>query len=121
MSRALPEWIGSSPNTPVPPRVRARVFARFNGICHWSGRKIMAGQAWDVDHVIALINGGENRESNLAPILRDRAHKEKTARDVAIKSKTDRMRKRHLGLKKARTIRSWRKFNGDPVYAARER
>lgn len=120
-ARTLPEWIGSSPDTPVPSRVRARVFARFSGICHWSGRKIMAGQAWDLDHIIALINGGENRESNLAPILRDRAHKEKTARDVATKSKTDRMRKRHLGLKKARTIRSWRKFNGEPVYAARER
>lgn len=121
MSRSVPEWIGATPDTPVPDRVKVRVFARHEGYCHWSGKKIMPGDAWDTDHVIALINGGENRESNLAPILRGKAHKEKTARDVAIKGKTARVRKRHLGLKKPRTIRTWRKFNGEPVYAGRER
>lgn len=120
-ARSVPEWIGATPDTPVPDRVKIRVFARYEGYCHWTGKKIMPGDAWDIEHVIALINGGENRESNLAPILRGKAHKEKTARDVAIKSKTARVRKRHLGMKKPRTIRAWRKFNGDPVYAGRER
>ena len=40
----------------------------------------------NVDHVRALINGGENRESNLAPILREK-HREKTARDIDEKAK----------------------------------
>ena len=87
MPRAVPEWIGATPDTPVPPRVKVRVFDAYSGRCHWSGRKIAAGDKWDVDHVRALINGGENRESNLAPILRDKAHKEKTDRDVAEKVK----------------------------------
>lgn len=41
--RSVPEWIGASPDTPVPPRVRARVFEAYGGICYRSGRKIMAG------------------------------------------------------------------------------
>lgn len=99
-ARRIPEWVGATPDTPAPPRVKARVFARYDGVCHWTKRKILAGDNWDTDHVQALINGGENRESNLAPILRGKAHKEKTARDVAIKSKTARMRAKHLGLVK---------------------
>ena len=97
MTRAVPEWIGKTPDTPVPQRVQDRVFVRFEGKCHRSGRKIYPGDKWDTDHVTAIINGGQNRESNLAPILRGKPHKEKTAEDVAIKSKTYRMRAKHTG------------------------
>ncbi len=97
MSREVPEWIGKTDDSPIPARVRARVFEAHGGRCHISGRKIGAGEPWDCDHVIALINGGENRESNLAPALRDK-HREKTAQDVSIKSKTARMRAKHLGI-----------------------
>ena len=100
MPRALPEWIGKTPDSPAPPRVRARVFLAYDGRCHWSGRKIGPGDEWDLDHVRALINGGENRESNLAPILRGKSHKEKTAADVAEKSKVARIRAKHLGITK---------------------
>ena len=99
MPRSVQEWFGKTPDTPVPPRVKIRVFDAFEGRCHWSGRKIFAGDKWDVDHVQALINGGENRESNLAPILRDRMHKQKTDRDVAAKSKVARIRAKHLGVR----------------------
>lgn len=97
MSRATDEWIGKTDDTAIPPRVRARVFDAHGGKCHLSGRKIQAGDLWDCDHVVALINGGENRESNLAPALRDK-HREKTAEDVQIKSKVARMRAKHLGI-----------------------
>jgi 5-methylcytosine-specific restriction enzyme A len=95
--RTVPEWTGETPETAVPPRVKIRVFDAHGGRCHWSGKKIGAGDRWDVDHVRALINGGENRESNLAPILREK-HKQKTARDVDEKSKVARLRAKHLGL-----------------------
>jgi 5-methylcytosine-specific restriction endonuclease McrA len=121
MSRSLPEWIGKTPDQRVPPRVRARIFLRHHGICHRSGRKIGPGDKWDLDHIIALINGGEHKESNLAPILRDKAHKEKTAEDMRIKSKTARMRAKHLGIRKPRKITRWRKMDGTPVYAGSER
>ena len=111
MSRSVPEWIGATDDTPVPLRVKLRVFERFDGICHHSGRKIQLGDAWDCDHVLAIINGGQNRESNLAPALRDK-HREKTAGDVDTKSKTARMRAKHLGLwpKSKRKIRSRNTF-----------
>ena len=95
--RTVPEWIGETPETAVPLRVKMRVFDAHGGRCHWSGKKIAAGDRWDVDHIRALINGGENRESNLAPILREK-HREKTARDIDEKAKVARLRAKHLGL-----------------------
>ena len=97
MPRDVPEWIGKTVNTPPPPRVKLRVFEAYNGTCYRSGRKIKPGDAWECDHIVALINGGENREGNLAPILSDQ-HREKTAEDVAVKSKTARIRAKHLGV-----------------------
>lgn len=118
--RELEEWIGATPDTPVPDRVKIRVYRRHHGICYIAKRPIRPGEKWDVEHVIAIINGGMNRESNLAPALRDK-HKKKTADDLAEKAKTYRARKFNLGIKKDRTIRSWRKFDGTPVYAGAKR
>lgn len=94
--RSTEEWIGKTPNTKIPPRVRLRVFETYGGICAETGRKIMPGDEWDCDHRIALANGGEHRESNLRPVLRD-AHRKKTAKDMRIKSKIERVRKKHVG------------------------
>lgn len=118
--RSTAEWIGATDDSQIPARVRLRVFARHGGICHISGQRIRAADQWDVDHIIALANGGSHRETNLTPVLRDK-HRAKTAADVAQKAKNDRVRKRHLGLKKPRTIRAWRRFDGTPVFAARQR
>ena len=116
MSRAVPEWIVKTDDSPIPPRVRLRVFQAHDGICHIAKRKIRPGEPWDAEHVIAIINGGENRESNLAPALREK-HPEKTARDIAEKSKTYRKRKSNLGIKKRRRTIPGRRFNGDPIPA----
>jgi 5-methylcytosine-specific restriction endonuclease McrA len=104
MSRTPDEWIGKTDDTPVPPRVKLRVFERHGGICHLSGRRIRAGEPWECDHVVALVNGGQNRESNLAPALRDK-HREKTKADVAEKSTVRRKRAKSLGIKQK--SRSW--------------
>lgn len=96
MSRTTDEWCGKTDDTAIPARVRLRVFERYGGKCYKSGRKIMAGDKWQLDHIVALINGGEHRENNLAPIL-DLEHKVKTRNDVATKSKTARIRAKHLG------------------------
>jgi 5-methylcytosine-specific restriction endonuclease McrA len=75
------------------------VFDREKGICHLYRLPIQApGQKWDCDHVVALINGGENRESNLKPAHRE-CNKEKTERDVAEKVKVAAIRARHIGAK----------------------
>jgi 5-methylcytosine-specific restriction protein A len=120
VGRSTDEWIGKMPDTKVPPRVRLRIWDRHGGRCHITGLKIQTGQAWDCDHIIALCNGGEHRESNLAPALKE-PHKAKTADDVKIKAKVDRIRKREAGIRKPRTITGWRRFNQAKVYAERER
>ena len=114
--RPVPEWIGKTPDTPVPPRVKVRVFEAYEGRCYLSGVKIQPGMKWEVEHKRALCLGGENRETNLAPAL-VAAHKAKTAQDIGMKSKADRIRMKHLGLKKpSRGFRGHRKFNGDVVW-----
>lgn len=98
MSRQVSEWRGKTDDSMPPPRVRLRIFDRHHGICHISGRKIQPGEAWELDHIIALANGGLNVESNLAPALKEK-HREKTAADVAEKSRVYRKRTRHIGIK----------------------
>ena len=105
MARSVPEWIGKTDDAKVPPRVRLRIFEREGGICHLSKRKIQPGEKWELDHIVALINGGEHRESNLAPAL-VQPHREKTRKDVAAKAKSARVRSKHLGIRKAPTMRS---------------
>lgn len=97
--RTVDEWIGKTPDTAVPGRVRARVFSRFGGVCQLTGRKIMPGDAWDLDHTKPLHMGGENREANLQPVLRE-AHRNKTASEAPARAKTDRVRAKHLGIKR---------------------
>lgn len=109
--RTVPEWIGKSPDAKVPPHVRMR---------HITKRKIVPADYWDLDHIIALCNGGEHRESNLAPALRDH-HRVKTTSDVNERARIDSLRKRHMGIKKPRTITRWRRMDGTPVFATRER
>jgi 5-methylcytosine-specific restriction enzyme A len=96
--RALPEWIGKTADSAVPARVRVRIFDRYEGRCQCGcNRKIMAGEAWDCEDTIAIINGGQRRESNLKPWLHEH-HKGKTAKDVAEKSRVYRKRAKHIGV-----------------------
>lgn len=97
MSRAVDLWVAKRDDEKVPTRVRLRVFEAYGGKCWLSGIKIMPGMAWDLDHKVALINGGKHEESNLAPALKA-AHREKTKADVAEKSKVARVRAKHLGV-----------------------
>ena len=118
MTRSVKEWIGKTDDSVPPLRVRMRVFHEHNKTCHISGRKIRGGEAWELDHIVALCNGGENRESNLAPAL-VQPHKEKTARDVAEKAKIDRIRAKHFGQHKPKSRLSSskysKKFNGTVI------
>lgn len=104
MTRQVKEWIGKRDETPAPPRVKARIVERQKGICACGcGVKLgMAGERIDFDHTVALINGGENRETNLRA-LRQPCHAVKTRADVAEKSTVARKRAKHLGLHKPKS------------------
>ena len=102
MARAVSEWIGKTADSAIPPRVRLRIFDRQGGCCDECGRKLgVAGERVEYDHETALINGGENRESNIRALCTF-CHAPKTKADVAVKSKTARVRKKRLGFTKSK-------------------
>lgn len=102
MPRSLPEWIGVTDNSPVPPRVKLRVLKLYGYCCdsakNGCGRVITAGEAWTCDHIVALVNGGQNAESNLHPLC-GWCNPLKTANDMREKSRTYFRGLRHAGIK----------------------
>lgn len=119
MSRSVDEWVGKDHDA-IPPRtVRARVFRRFEGKCHLTGRKIAAGEAWDLEHVrpLSMARAGENlnRETNLAPALKA-PHALKTAEEATGRAKADRIHAKHFGYfaKSSRPLQS-RSFDKRPA------
>jgi 5-methylcytosine-specific restriction enzyme A len=117
MARTVAEWRGKTDDTAVPDRVRVRVFDRAGGRCHRCNRKIGPSDKWTLEHVHALINGGENRERNL-DVTCDWCLPAKNAEDVADKSKVYQVRKKHIGVNKPKRggFRGWRKMNGTVVW-----
>lgn len=97
--RSVDEWVGKTDDSMPPPHVRLRIFEREKGVCHESGRKIGPADQWDLDHGVAIADGGENRESNLFPVLRDK-HREKTAKENAARAIVRRKRSKHIGIRK---------------------
>ena len=93
--RSVPEWVGATPDTPIPDRVKLRVWDRKQGRCHKCGRKIGPCEQRTFEHVIALINGGQNRESNL-DLTCSWCLPVKNAEDVAIKSDVYQKRRKHI-------------------------
>lgn len=99
--RGIDEWVGKTDDQAIPLRVVLRVLDSHGGRCACGcGCEIGPGVNWVVDHVIALINGGENRESNLQPLLTEH-HKPKTRNDVRTKAKIARVKSKHLGLRRS--------------------
>lgn len=99
MSRSVKEWCGKTDDTVPPPRVRLRVLQAFGHRCYICKKAIHSGEYWQCDHIAALINSGENRESNLAPACRNCCYG-KTAEDLAIKKRTAKIAKKaYLRLK----------------------
>lgn len=115
MPRSVDAWTGKNDDTAAPPRVRVRVFERCDGKCGQCGRKIRPGERWTLEHLIALINGGRNAEDNLG-VTCDWCLPAKNAADVAEKSKSAKVRAKHLGIRKPSTLKG-RGFGHQPSNA----
>lgn len=96
--RSLPEWIGKTDDSAVPPRVKLRVLDAYFNKCALSGVPFKAGDKIEFDHITPLWLGGENRENNLQPVL-PAPHKKKTSTEAKVRKKVNNIRKAHLGLK----------------------
>jgi 5-methylcytosine-specific restriction endonuclease McrA len=92
--RTRPEWIGKNDDAAIPSWVRVRVFEKYGGICQLTSKRLMAGE-YDLDHIIALADGGEHRESNLWPVLR-KEHRKKTAVENKLRAKVKRTMLKHF-------------------------
>ena len=58
MSRPVPEWIARHENEAIPPRVKLRIFQKFNKRCAVCTLLIVGKLRPEYDDVTALINGG---------------------------------------------------------------
>lgn len=113
MPRAVKEWFGRTDDTPPPTRVKLRILRDQNDRC---AGMVGADQRCPVifsarkkpefDHIVALVNGGRNCESNLRALCYD-CHRKKTDDDLSEKSKTNAIKAKHLGLKPPK--RPWQK------------
>lgn len=99
---------------PLSTKARLQLFLMRDGECHLCRLKITPGQEWQVEHVVPLAMGGEDGGENLH-LAHTKCHAKKTSQDVADIARAKRRQARHLGVKKPRTIKSWRKFNGEIV------
>lgn len=99
MAREVEEWIGRDDDEQPPIRVKLRVFDQYDGCCVSCTNEIRGKLLPAYDHIVAIINGGSNRETNLQ-LLCVPCHKVKTRGDVAEKSVNNRVKAKHLGLKK---------------------
>ena len=100
--RSVEEWVGKTPDAPVPEAVQLRIWERQGGVDPIAGRKIMPGEPKHLDHIIPLWKGGEHRESNLQWLLGDETHKAKTSEEATERAKVKAVAKRHVGIKKAK-------------------
>lgn len=66
-------------------QVRTKVF-RANPLCVECEKRGIVTLATELDHKVALVNGGTNEESNLAGICKQ-CHIRKTAKDLGYKEK----------------------------------
>jgi 5-methylcytosine-specific restriction protein A len=97
--REVPEWIGATDDADIPKRVRLRIWERYHGRCPMCGRPLFPGR-YQIDHVIALANGGPHSEYNLQPVCTDPCHSGKTQTDVKQKALHYPKRLANAGIKK---------------------
>jgi 5-methylcytosine-specific restriction enzyme A len=125
MSRAVEEWRGRTDDTPIPPRVKDRIVQAQDGRCAHCAARFGPKVPPEFDHRIALINGGENVETNLEALC-GLCHHTKSKRDVAQKAKDARVRQKHLGIKTKKALipgskgSGWRKPLNGPAYRVKE-
>jgi hypothetical protein len=109
MARAVAEWIGATPDTAIPDRVKLRILARQDDRCEGCTRKFDGKLKPVFDHRPALINGGQNRESMIEAVCTT-CHAPRTRADVAEKSKVAAIQRKHKLRKE--TSRGFRRPDG---------
>lgn len=97
--RSVEEWIGEHDDQPIPAAVKERVWKKSKDRCQGECRRqLTPADSPEIDHVVALCNGGEHREKNLR-LCCSWCHGRKTRRDVAEKFDSSRTYRALRGIK----------------------
>jgi 5-methylcytosine-specific restriction enzyme A len=83
------------------PLQRERIFLANGGVCHLCGRKIRAGEPWDVSHDRPLALLGEDGGDNLKVAHRACHAIQTREQDAPRIAKAKRQSAKHLGIRKA--------------------
>lgn len=113
----LKEWVGRRPESMPGQTVLFRLHAQQNGVCACGCGQVMDFNTdqIDCDHRVALIDNGENRESNLQLMLRE-CHKTKTKRESS-----ERSEERSHKAKAFTALRKPTALSGSPIKYSRAR
>jgi 5-methylcytosine-specific restriction endonuclease McrA len=106
--RAVPEWIGRTPESMPTVKVLLRIFDRQDGICACgcNTRMNFERDQIDCDHRVALKDGGENREANLQLLLR-RHHITKTSAEAVARAEAERHKAKAFTVTRERRKHNW--------------
>ena len=123
MPRTVKEWIGRNDDAMPSKLVRGRISARTNDCCAKCGKPFGPTNRANCDHIVALADGGENRETNLQ-MLCNWCHVEKTSAEATSRKKARNVKAKHLGLDQSATNRFVRrpgKLTGEPIHYSKAR
>lgn len=105
MPREVAEWIGRNDDAMPGKLVRDRLSRRQGDCCAHCRNAFGPKRRAHCDHIVALIDGGENRESNLQMLCAD-CHKAKTKTEAADRKHTRDIRASHIMAVPASTLHS---------------
>ena len=101
-------------------KVKLQAFDNCGGLCVRCTARLYPGK-YRYNHRIPDAIGGEPTLDNCEVLCLNCDTPQTYAIDIPRIAKAKRIRKKHHGIKKPRTIMSWRRFNGDIVRAPRGR
>lgn len=90
MSRTKKEWIGKTDDAMPPASVFARLWRKQDGVCPKCTRPLTIGNVTR-EHVKAIEDGGENRESNIQLWCTTPCARSKTGAENSRRAKADRV------------------------------
>jgi len=100
-------------------RTKLVCWNRAGGQCEKCTAKLFHGNV-EYHHIKeCAFDGGDTPEN--CQVLCRTCHRKITGQRAAVIAKSNRQHAKNAGIRKPRTIRAWRKFDGRPVFATRER
>jgi 5-methylcytosine-specific restriction enzyme A len=96
-------------------RTKLDAFARSGGRCQGCMARLYPGK-YEFHHQTECTFGGKASLEN-AVVLCVACHAAITRKRAAVIAKSNRVREKHLGIRRPGKFRGWRKFNGDVVWA----